>query len=146
MINLCICNPDGYIVGDQILFHLGDDEFSSVGSVWANNWIRYHAETIEHNIETETPYGSYIEDATPPRYRFQVQDLDALDVVKAVLDHSLPDISFFEMDIVEVGGDKAYVLGHAMAATPGVELFGPYAHHDEVLDGILATGERFEIR
>jgi vanillate/3-O-methylgallate O-demethylase len=145
-INLLLCNPDGYIIGDQILFHLGENDFSSVGSVWANNWIRYTAETMDYDIETETPYGPYMEDATPPRYRFQVQGPAALDVMAEVVDGALPDIPFFGMDVVETNGHEAYALAHGMAAMPGLEIFGPYEYHDEVLDDILAAGEAHGIR
>ncbi|WP_152040211.1 aminomethyl transferase family protein [Salinigranum salinum] len=145
-INLLLCNPDGYIIGDQILFHLGENDFSSVGSVWANNWIRYTAETMDYDVETETPYGPYMEGATPPRYRFQVQGPDALDVMAEVVDGPLPDIPFFGMDVVEIDGHEAYALAHGMAAMPGLEIFGPYEHHDAVLDDILAAGEVYDIR
>jgi vanillate/3-O-methylgallate O-demethylase len=145
-INLLMCNPDGYIIGDQILFHLGEESFSSVGSVWANNWIRYSAETMGYDVETETPYGPYMEDTTPPRYRFQIQGPNALDVMERVVEGSLPEISLFGMDVIELCGHDVYALGHGMAATPGLEIFGPYEYHDEVLDAILAAGGTYGIR
>jgi vanillate/3-O-methylgallate O-demethylase len=145
-INLVCCNPDGYIIGDQILFHLGEEEFSSVGSVWTNNWIRYTAETMDYDVETETPYGPYMDDATPPRFRFQIQGPDALDVIEQVVDGPLPEISLFEMDTVEIEGREVYALGHGMAATAGLELFGPYELHDAVLEAILDAGESYGIR
>lgn len=145
-INLLMCNPDGYIIGDQILFYLRENEFSSVGSVWANNWIRYNAEKLDYDIKTETPYGPYMENSTPPRYRFQIQGPNALDVMKNVVGDPLPEISFFEMDTIEIDGHKTYALGHGMAATPGLEIFGPYEYHDEVLDAILKTGKTYGIR
>jgi vanillate/3-O-methylgallate O-demethylase len=145
-INLCLCNTDGYIIGDQILFYLGENQFSSVGSVWANNWIRYTAETTDYDVTTETPYGPYEEDGVPSEFRFQVQGPDALDVMNDVTDGSLPEISFFEMDIIEIEGHDVHALGHGMAATPGLEIFGPYEHHDEILDEILATGQQYGIR
>jgi vanillate/3-O-methylgallate O-demethylase len=141
-----LCNPDGYIIGDQILFHLDDGEFCAVGSVWANNWIRYTAETMGHDVETETPYSPYLPDAEPPDYRFQVQGPDALDVMAEVVDGPLPDVSGFGMDTVEVAGHEAHALGHGMAAAPGLELFGPYEYHDEVLERILDAGEAYGIR
>ena len=170
-INLCMCNPDGYIIGDQILFHLDENEFSSVGSVWANNWIRYNAEVLDYDVTAETPYGPYMDEATPPKYRFQIQGPHALDVMEAVVDGSLPDIPFFAMDVLEMGGQvtggqetggqetggqetgdqelrshQAHALGHGMAAMPGLEIFGPYEYHDEVRDAILAAGQEYDIR
>lgn len=145
-INLLLCNPDGYIIGDQILFYLDEDEFSSVGSVWANNWIRYTAETMGYEVETETPYSPYMEDAIPHKFRFQIQGPNALDVIANVIDGSLPEIPFFQMDVIEINDHDVHALGHGMAATPGLEIFGPYEYHDEVLDDILAVGQQYGIR
>jgi vanillate/3-O-methylgallate O-demethylase len=145
-INLVLCNPEGYIIGDQILFYLGEHEFSAVGSVWANNWIRYTAETMDYDVETETPYGPYMDDTVPPTYRFQIQGPDALDTMDAVIDGGVPDISFFEMEVVEINGHEAHALGHGMAATPGLEIFGPYEYHEAVLDDVLGAGEAYGIR
>jgi vanillate/3-O-methylgallate O-demethylase len=66
--------------------------------------------------------------------------------MEAVVDEELPDISFFQMDVVRLLGHDAYALGHGMAATPGLEIFGPYEYHDEVIDAILAVGEDYGIR
>jgi vanillate/3-O-methylgallate O-demethylase len=145
-INLTMCNPDGYIIGDQILFYLGENEFSSVGSVWANNWIRYTAETLDFDVDTKTPYGPYMDDATPQRYRFQIQGPYAKDVMKDVVDGSLPEIGLFEMDIIKIQGHDVFALGHGMAATPGLEIFGPYEYHEAVRDAILNEGEDYDIR
>lgn len=145
-INLCMCNPEGYIIGDQILFYLEENAFASVGSVWANNWIRYNAERSDVDVRTETPYAPYMDDATPASYRFQVQGPNALDVMAEVLDGDLPDVSFFEMDTVRIRGHDAHVLGHGMAAMPGLEIFGPYEYHDEVLEAVLDVGEEYGIR
>ncbi len=87
-----------------------------------------------------------MDDATPPRYRFQVQGPEAMAVMADVVDGELPDISFFDMDVVEVLGHEAFALGHGMAATPGLEIFGPYEHHDEVLASILDAGAAAGIR
>jgi len=145
-INLVLCSPEGYIIGDQILFYLGENAFSSVGSVWANNWIRYNAETRDYDVTIETPYGPYMDGVDPQRYRFQIQGPDALDTMDAVIDGGQPGISFFEMDTVEINGHDAYALGHGMAATPGLEVFGPYEHHDQVLADILEAGREHGIR
>jgi len=145
-LNLVLCNPDGYIIGDQILFYLDENEFSSVGSVWANNWIRFKAETTDFDVDTETPYSPYEEDGSPPRYRFQIQGPHALEVIEEVIDHRLPDIPFFEMDVVRIDGHDAYALGHGMAATPGLEIFGPFEYHDDVLAAILEAGRQYGIR
>ena len=37
------CTPDGYVIGDVILFHLADDEFNMVGRAPVLNWVTFHA-------------------------------------------------------------------------------------------------------
>src|ERR1700676_1186595 len=39
------CNPDGYVIGDGILFHLAENHVVLVGRPSAHNWLQYHAET-----------------------------------------------------------------------------------------------------
>ena len=39
-INYVACNPNGYVISDNIIFHLGENEFTSVGAEWPHNWIR----------------------------------------------------------------------------------------------------------
>lgn len=144
-INYLACNPDGYVIGDVIVFYLGENEFISVGSEWINNWIRYNAKTEDYDVETTIPYHPF-DEHDPPDFRFQIQGPHALDVMEEVVDGTLPDISFFEMDTIQINGTETYALGHGMAAMPGLEIFGPHEHHDEVLDDILTAGEQYEIR
>ena len=144
-INYLTCNPDGYVIGDVIVFYVGENSFLSVGSEWINNWIRFNAEDSDYDIRTDVPYHPF-DDHAPPYFRFQVQGPNALDVMAEVVDHTLPDISFFGMDTVEIDGVATFALGHGMAATPGLEIFGPYEAHDDVLDDIFKAGEQYDIR
>jgi vanillate/3-O-methylgallate O-demethylase len=145
-INLLMCNPDGYAIGDVILFYVGEDEFSAVGENYVNNWIKYNAEISDLNVTTTAPYDPYADEGTPPEFRFQIQGPDALDVMEEVVDGDLPEIPFFQMDTIQINGVETYALSHGMAATPGLEIFGPYEYHDEVLDKILDAGEQYGIR
>jgi len=145
VINYLTCNPDGYVIGDVIVFRVGEDEFVSVGSEWINNWIRYNAGVEDYEVRTEVPYHPF-DDHAPPDFRFQIQGPHALDVMEEVVDGSLPDISFFEVDTVMIRGTETFALGHGMAATPGLEIFGPHETHDEVLEDILDAGEEYGIR
>lgn len=144
-INYLTCNPDGYVIGDVIVFYVGEEEFISVGSEWINNWVRYNAEVGGYDARTDVPYHPF-DDHDPPEFRFQVQGPHALDVMEEVVDGSLPDISFFEMDTIEIRGVETFALGHGMAATPGLEIFGPHEYHDEIIDDILSAGAQYDIR
>src|SRR5262245_46526297 len=39
------CNDDGYVIGDAILFYLGENSFNLVGRPPAHNWVQYNLET-----------------------------------------------------------------------------------------------------
>src|SRR5919107_705391 len=39
------CSPDGYVIGDAILFPLAEDRFNLVGRPPAHNWVQYKLET-----------------------------------------------------------------------------------------------------
>ena len=45
------CTPDGYVIGDVILFHLAENTFNLVGRAPALNWITYHAETGGYDVQ-----------------------------------------------------------------------------------------------
>ncbi|HXE88747.1 MAG TPA: aminomethyl transferase family protein, partial [Hyphomicrobiaceae bacterium] len=46
------CTPDGYVIGDVILFHLAPGSFNLVGRIPVLNWVRYHAETGGYDVKT----------------------------------------------------------------------------------------------
>ena len=41
---LVVCNPEGYVIGDVILFYTAENRFTLVGRPPASNWVRYRAE------------------------------------------------------------------------------------------------------
>ncbi|MFE8266138.1 hypothetical protein RKR90_23305, partial [Salmonella enterica subsp. enterica serovar Typhimurium] len=47
------CNPDGYVIGDAVLFGLEDDRVSLVGRPTAHNWVQYHAESGNYDVKVE---------------------------------------------------------------------------------------------
>jgi vanillate/3-O-methylgallate O-demethylase len=55
----------------------------------------------------------------------------------------LPDIKFFNFDLINVKGRKVRALRHGMAGAPGLEIWGPYAEGDEVREAILEAGRDF---
>ena len=145
-INIVMCNPDGYIIGDQILFYVDTQTFRSVGSVWANNWIRFNASRTDLDLNTEIEYSPHGWEEDPAEFRFQIQGPFALDVMEEATDHQLPHIPFFRMDSIEIDGIETLALGHGMAATPGLEIFGPYKHHGEILERLLDVGSEYDLR
>lgn len=144
-LNFLVCNPDGYVIGDAILFQMEPDRYLSAGAPWTHNWIEYNAERRDDAVDVELLYDPF-EDEEPPDFRFQIQGPQAIDVMDEVVDDGMPNLSFFQMDLLEIDGKEFNALSHGMAGSPGVELFGDYSHHDEVLERILQVGKEHDIR
>src|SRR5450755_896033 len=45
------CNPDGYVIGDGILFYLEEQKVVLVGRPSAHNWVEYHAQTGSYDVK-----------------------------------------------------------------------------------------------
>lgn len=141
-----IPNPDGYLIGDPVLFYLGEDEVIVTGNRGlGQKWIQYHAETGDYDVDVTDIYSPY-DDAPPIDFRFEVQGPNAEAVMADVFDGPVPEISFFKMATASVNGHDVYVLGHGMASAPGFEIFGPYEHHDEIKELIHEVGEEHGLR
>ncbi len=50
---LVVCNSDGYVIGDAILFFLEDELLNLVGRPSAHNWVQYYCETGGYDATCE---------------------------------------------------------------------------------------------
>jgi glycine cleavage system aminomethyltransferase T len=137
------CNPDGYVIGDAILFYLGENLLSLVGRPSAHNWVQYHAETGDYDVSLERDERSAVNPAGRKLYRYQVQGPEALKVLEKVTGGALPEIKFFNMGELTIAGHKVRALHHGMSGVPGLELFGPWAEGDDVKAAIVEAGKEF---
>jgi len=142
---LVMCNPDGYVIADCILFYLDENEFLTVGTAAAQNWIRYNAETGDYDLSVELA-DHPLHEGSPADFRFELMGPNSIDIMEEVVDGPRPDIGFFEMDTATINGHEVYLLGHQMSGDRGVELFGSYEHHDEIKGELLEAGEEYEMR
>ena len=143
---LVVANPDGYLIGDAILFREAEDSFLSVGAAAAHNWLIYQAETGEYDVTTEyqpRPVGTGDD---PNNFRYQVQGPDAVSVMEEAIDGSIPDLGFFRFEEVTIEGSDAYLLRHGMAGEAGFEFWGDWDDADAVRGAILDAGESYDIR
>jgi syringate O-demethylase len=141
------CTPDGYVIGDVILFHLAENEFNLVGRAPALNWIRFHADTGGHDVEVELDQRWALRaDGRRRSYRFQVQGPNAMHVIEQALGGSPPELRFFHMTTVTIAGKTVHALRHGMAGQPGWELFGPWEDYDAVHEALVAAGEQHGMR
>jgi len=141
------CSPDGYVIGDVILFALGDDRFDLIGRAPALNWIIYHAETGGYDVTVDLDLRSALRtDGRRRSYRFQVQGPNAMQVIEKALGGAPPELKFFRTTTVTMAGKTVGALRHGMVGQPGWELFGLWNDRDAVLEALLAAGEEFGLR
>src|SRR5688500_5137059 len=143
------CTYDGYVIGDGILFHLAENSLLFVGRAPSANWIQFQAETGGVNVTTAK------DDRSPGRtrgkavirkhYRFQIQGPNAAKLIEKLNGGPIPEIKFFNMDVVKIGGRKVRALRHGMAGAPGLEIWGPYEEGEEIRDIIVEAGKDFDL-
>ena len=104
----CPCTPDGYVIGDVILFHLAENRFNLVGRAPALNWITYHAETGGYDVQVELDERWPLRtDGRRRSYRFQVQGPNAMKVIEKLLGGPPPELKFFHMTAVTIAGKRS---------------------------------------
>ena len=141
------CTPAGHVIGDVILFALGDDRYNLVGRAPALNWVTFHAETGDYDVRVELDQRTTLRtDGRRKSYRFQVQGPNAMQVVERALGAKPPELKFFNMMTVTIGGREVHALRHGMAGQPGWELFGPWDDYEPVHEALVSAGEDFGMR
>ena len=141
------CTPDGYVLGDVILFHLAEHEFNLVGRAPVLNWVTYHAQTGSYDVQVTLDQRSALRtDGRRRHYRFQVQGPHAMDVIARALGAQPPDLKFFNLTTAQFAGVTVRALRHGMAGQPGWELFGPWEDYEPVHAAIVAAGQEFGLR
>jgi syringate O-demethylase len=139
--------PEGYVIGDVILFYLAENEFSLVGRAPAIEWVEFHAQypkpdgskwdvTVERDERT-----ALRTDGKRKNYRFQLQGPNAMKILGIALGETPPDLKFFNMAHLDIGGKDVIALRHGMAGQPGYELFGPWEDYAAVHAALVEAGK-----
>ncbi|MEO6153200.1 MAG: aminomethyl transferase family protein, partial [Croceibacterium sp.] len=138
--------PDGYVIGDVILFYLAENEFSLVGRAPAIEWVEFHAQyghdgkkwdvTVERDERT-----ALRTDGKRKNYRFQLQGPNAMKILSTAMGQQAPDLKFFNMAHIDIGGQDVIALRHGMAGQPGYELFGPWDDYAAVHAALVEAGK-----
>jgi len=140
-----VCNYDGQFIGDAVLFCEEENAVSIVGKPMAANWVRYHAEKGDYDVEFE-PIDRPSSNLTDrKRFRFQVQGPKADELFAELNGGALPDIPFFKMGRFKIGPHEVVALNHRMSGFPGYEFWGPSEVGAEVRDLILAAGKKYDL-
>src|SRR5579862_97001 len=141
------CTPDGYVIGDAILFFLDENRVRLVGRPSAHNWVQFHAETGDYDVQIDRDERTAV-NPTGRRelYRFQVQGPTARDVLAKANGGPLPDIKFFNLGELTIAGHRVRALHHGMSGVPGLELFGPWDEGEDVRAALVEAGSDFGLR
>jgi vanillate/3-O-methylgallate O-demethylase len=140
------CNNDGFVIGDAILFYLDENKLSLVGRPPAGNWVEYHVAAGGYKATVTRDERSAVNQGRRKFYRFQVQGPNALKVMEKATGRPTPDIRFFQMDLLSVGGREVRALRHGMVGQPGWELFGPWEDAEDVRKAIIEAGRDYGLR
>ncbi|MDX2376361.1 aminomethyl transferase family protein [Microbacterium sp. LRZ72] len=138
-------NHDGYVIGDNILFHLEEDEYQAVGIPPSINWMHYHAVAGDYDVRVWRDDNSLYRKGDPVVYRYQVQGPGALEVIREATGEEPPKLKFFHMTRFQIGGKEVRALRHGMAGEPGFELWGPWEDNEVVHAAILKAGEKYDL-
>jgi vanillate/3-O-methylgallate O-demethylase len=140
------CTPEGYVIGDAILFYLDDRLLNLVGRTSAHNWVQYHCETGGYDATCERDERSAVNPRGRRIYRYQIQGPTAMQVLEKLNGGPLPEIRFFNMGEVTIAGRTVRALHHGMSGVPGLEIFGPWAEGAEIKAAIVEAGQEFGLK
>jgi vanillate/3-O-methylgallate O-demethylase len=143
---LVTVNPDGYVIGDGILFGLGEEEFSLVGRPSAPNYAAFRAETGDFDIEITRDVRSVERAGQRLIFRYQLQGPTALKVLEKAYGKELPKVKFFNIGHFELAGVPVRALNHTMSRHTGLEITGPSEHSAKVKELLLTAGAEFGLR
>lgn len=139
--------PEGYVIGDVILFYLAENEFSLVGRAPAIEWVEFHAQYpkpdgSKWNVTVERDERTALRtDGKRKNYRFQLQGPNAMKILSQAMGEQAPDLKFFNMAHIDIGGKDVIALRHGMAGQPGYELFGPWEDYQAVHAALVEAGK-----
>jgi len=141
------CNHDGYVIGDGILFHLEQNKLVFVGRAPSANWIEYQAQAGNYDVsilkDDRSPGDPKGNAVVRKNYRFQIQGPNAWQLIEKLHGGPPPDVKFFHIDAINIGGRSVRALRHGMAGAPGLEIWGPYEEREEIRQTIIEAGAEF---
>lgn len=144
---LLTCSPEGYVIGDAILYRLEEDHFLVVGNPASTDWVEYNASVLGHDVTAELdPMWALNKARKRKFYRYQVEGPRAWELLEELHGTPLPEIKFFKSDIINIAGHKVRGMRHSMGGVPGLELSGPWDERRTVKKALVTAGEKYGLR
>ncbi|MGN6467712.1 MAG: aminomethyl transferase family protein, partial [Rhizobiaceae bacterium] len=134
-------SPEGYVIGDMIIFREREDKFILVGRAPTSNWLMFCAAYGKWNVrlkyDPRSPSRPEGERVLRTHYRYQIQGPDAPKIFEKMNGGPIPEIKFFHVDWIKIGSKRVRALRHGMSGAPGLEIWGPYEDKNYILSCIL---------
>ncbi len=144
---LVCCSPEGYLIGDAILYRMDEDDYMVVGNPATTDWVEYNAQALDYDVTTELdPMWTLNPAKKREFYRFQVEGPKAWELLEELNGGPLPDIKFFKSAEIGLGKFRARGMRHSMGGMPGLEISGPWADYKEVKRVLMKAGEKYGLR
>ena len=141
------CTPDGYVVGDAILFGLEDDTVNIVGRPCVPNWVQFHAETGDYDVQVERDERRLDAPNNPRKtYRYEIQGPNAMALLEAVNEGGPLVTKFFNMGEITIAGCRAQSLAHGMGGAKGLEIWGPVEDGAAVKAALISAGAPYGLK
>jgi glycine cleavage system aminomethyltransferase T len=140
------CGPSGHLIGDMILFGLGENLVNIVGRPTVANWVEYHVASGKYDVQSDRDERSL--DGKRPRktFRYELQGPDAWDLLEKLNGGAIDQPRFFQMGEITIAGHRLRSLRHGMGGAAGLEFWGPAELGAEVKSAILEAGADFGLR
>ena len=140
------CNRQGQVIGDCVLYDLGDQTYELVSSMPLLNWVEYQAQAGDFKVTIERDNNTSDNPGGRRLFRFQLDGPAASEIFDEVTEGDTPVIKFFHTARVTIAGVEVLVLRHGMAGHAGVEISGQYEHGETVRAAILKAGAEHGLR
>ncbi|NYE18286.1 aminomethyl transferase family protein [Microbacterium immunditiarum] len=134
-------NPRGQMIGDCILYDLGEGVYELVSSTPLLNWIQFNVETGDWDVTLERDDNtSDNPTGRRKRFRYQLDGPNAAVIFDEIVEGGAPEIGFFRTARVRIAGVDVMVLRHSMSGHKGYEISGPFDRGDTVRGAIVEAG------
>ena len=134
----------GHIITDGMLMRTREHSFTLTGVPAAQNWVAYHAQSGDYDVEcTSDPDSSMDPQRRPRLFRLQIQGPQALDLVETAFGGPLPRMKFLHSAPVSLAGRSITALRHGMSGQLGYEFIGDYDDREAVKDALITAGSEF---
>ncbi|HEY4032142.1 MAG TPA: aminomethyl transferase family protein [Caulobacteraceae bacterium] len=143
---LVACSPDGFVIGDMIVFGLEDDKVDIVGRPVVANWVQFKAETGGYQVTVERDERSVSNPKPRKTFRYELQGPKAWGLLEELNGGPIEAVKFFHMGVVNIAGHELRCLRHGMGGAAGLEFWGPVELGAEVKAAILKAGQAHGLR